>query len=240
MSIRAVIFDVYNTLLAVGAGPPDADRQWEELGRSLLGRPPSQSLGEFTRMTESIIAREHETARRAGILQPEIYWPAVACEALPELRALPEKERDGFLDRHVQLLRAVSLPSGAAQLLPALRSKGIRLGIASNSQPYTVRELETAFWNGGLTLTLFDPKLCFWSFEAGFSKPNPHVFRILTARLNAMGILPAEILMVGDRVDNDLLPAQAQGWKAWHLCENSAPATGLGGGWDALKSFLNL
>ena len=31
MSIRAVIFDIYDTLLEVGPPPPDAARRWENL-----------------------------------------------------------------------------------------------------------------------------------------------------------------------------------------------------------------
>ena len=58
---------------------------------------------------------------------------------------------------------------------------------------------------------MFDPELRFWSFENGFSKPDPHVFRILTARLEARGISPSETLMVGDRFDNDIEPARAHG-----------------------------
>ena len=80
----------------------------------------------------------------------------------------------------------------------------------------------------GLGLDLFDRDLCFWSFEHGFSKPDPHVFQILTARLAARGIRPAETLMVGDRLDNDIEPAQAHGWQTWQL----GPAAD--GDWAAL------
>jgi FMN phosphatase YigB (HAD superfamily) len=70
-------------------------------------------------------------------------------------------------------------------------------------------------------MDLFEPDLCFWSFEHGFSKPDPHVFQILTARMAAQGMQPQEVLMVGDRADNDIEPAQAFGWQTWQL--HSAP-----------------
>ena len=62
-------------------------------------------------------------------------------------------------------------------------------------------------------MDLFERDLCVLSFEHGFSKPDPHVFRILTARLLAGGIRPGETLMVGDRLDNDILPEAAQEWE---------------------------
>jgi FMN phosphatase YigB (HAD superfamily) len=37
------------------------------------------------------------------------------------------------------------------------------------------------------------------------------------ARLAARGICPGEILMIGDRLDNDIAPARAQGWQAWQV-----------------------
>lgn len=217
MSIRAVIFDVYGTLLEVGAPPSDADARWQKLFEEMLGTPPSVSRLEFSRQTSLVIARRHAEARKRGIPWPEIVWPSVVLEVLPMLARLSAQKLDEFLLRQMQIGRTLRLADGAAECLRQWNDNGILLGIASNSQAYTLRELNTALQGAGVNLSTFDLELRFWSFENGFSKPDPHVFRILTARLEARGISPSETLMVGDRLDNDIEPAKAHGWQAWHL-----------------------
>jgi len=113
---------------------------------------------------------------------------------------------------------------------------GVQFGIASDSQAYTLRELTVALQGNGLDLSMFDAALRFWSFDNGFSKPDPHVFRILSARLEARGIQPAEILMVGDRLDNDIEPARAHGWQTWQLVATKRP--GRLGNWHDLSAWL--
>ena len=229
MTIRAVIFDVYRTLLEVGPPPADADARWEQLWRGFFHESPPIRLTEFGVAAQPIIAREHAAARAAGIAYPEIYWPDVAAEASPALTKLAADARLDFLTHHAALVHTVRLSTEAAELLRMLRTRNLALGIASNAQPYTVRELHDALAGAGLPCDIFPPPLCFWSFEHGFSKPDPHVFRLLTARLRARGITPVETLMVGDRLDNDIEPARAQGWQTWHLTPD---------GWQALHDWL--
>jgi len=45
----------------------------------------------------------------------------------------------------------------------------------------------------------------------GLSKPDPRAFQ---AALEALGATPAECIMVGDRIDNDIAPAKALGMAA--------------------------
>jgi len=150
-----------------------------------------------------------------------------------ELRPTGWSARDEFLLRQVQASRTIELTAGTAALLRWLRERGLPLGIVSNAQAYTWRELELALAVHGLDLSLFERELCFLSFEHGFSKPDPHVFRILTARLEARGIRPAEILMVGDRLDNDIEPARACGWQTW---QRTSPSDG---DWAGLRCWLD-
>src|SRR2546426_228704 len=138
-----------------------------------------------------------------------------------------------------QTLLAVSPPPSAADGLRALGGRGVLLGIASNAQPYTLRELDAAFASAGLSRNkLFAPSLCFFSFEHGFSKPDPHVFRLLTARLRLCGISPNETLMIGNRLDNDIGPAKAQGWQTWHFTEQASADGNQEGDWSQLTQRL--
>lgn len=237
MSIRAVICDVYQTLLAVGPPPAEAEARWGALWRHTFGEGPHLSLAALDQACQTVIAREHAATRQRGIPYPEVWWPAVMAEALPVLQRLTAAAQAEFLYAHQQLVRSVRLTPGAAEVLRAWAGDGRRLGLASNAQPYTWCELDQALAEAGLSREWFDPDLCFWSCLHGFSKPDPHVFRLLTARLAAHGIAPEQTLMVGDREDNDLAPARAQGWQTWRL---GAPVLGgtRGGDWPALQQWL--
>lgn len=221
---RAVLFDVYATLLRVGPPPPDADAQWNRLFLDFFGATPRLGRLEFSVASNQCVAQQHTLARARGILFPEVQWPAIVAEALPEFASLPQAQQEEFIFRQMQIGRTLCLQAGAKEVLTFLRERGCLLGIASNSQAYTLRELREYLAPAGLSLDLFDPGLCFWSFAHGFSKPDPHVFQMLTARLAARGLAPDEILMVGDRVDNDIEPARAFGWQTWLLAAASAPS----------------
>lgn len=236
MKIRAIIFDIYTTILEVGPPPPNAEALWQQLFEEILGAKPPLTRAQFSVATAQVIARRHAEARVRGIAWPEIQWPGVVLEVIPGLGRLPAGRLDDFLLRQMQIGRTLRLADGAAECLRWLNEQGHILGIISNSQAYTLRELERALSGVGMGLSLFDRALCFWSFEHGFSKPDPHAFRILSARLEARGILPSQTLMVGDRLDNDIEPARAQGWQAWQL--GAAGQGGSSGSWRELCAWL--
>ena len=87
----------------------------------------------------------------------------------------------------------------------ALRARGHRIGIAGN-QPL----------EAGPALEALSLGVDFIATSAGWGvqKPHPDFFaRVLTH----CGVQPARITYVGDRVDNDILPALAAGMAAAHL-----------------------
>ena len=239
MKIRAAVFDIYNTLLEIGPPPPDAETGWTELYRNALGDEPRFKLKEFAAACQAVIVREHASARKAGIAYPEIFWPAVACEALPELMRLKPKQREILLVEHAALQRSVRLMPGTTEVLRALLRDRILLGLASNSQPYTLTELDGALAGARLRRSIFKPGLSFLSFEAGFSKPDPHVFRWLAARVRSYGIETAETLIVGDRLDNDIEPAHLQGFQTWHLTTDKS-SWRKAGDWQTLSRYVRL
>jgi FMN phosphatase YigB (HAD superfamily) len=235
MKFRAIIFDIYKTLLEVGPPPADADRQWKELWREHFRSDPRLRLNQFNTACDQIIEREHGTARAVGIQFPEVYWPDIVGEVLPEFSRLEMSLRRAFMRGHKRLTHTVTLFREAVGLLRRLHERDIVLGLVSNSQPYTLPELESEFAPAGLSAAIFHPSLRFLSFEHGFSKPDPHVFRLLAARLRTMGIQTKESLIVGDRPDNDIEPAKSHGFQTWQM----APAHIAGGGdWKHLAAFL--
>ncbi|TWT08827.1 HAD family hydrolase [Reyranella sp. CPCC 100927] len=92
---------------------------------------------------------------------------------------------------------------GMIELLAALRASGFSLGIVAN-QPLTLAaKLERLGMAG-----LFDS--ADGSAQLGFHKPDPRLFLTVCARL---GAVPADCLMVGDRIDNDIVPARLLGMR---------------------------
>lgn len=82
-------------------------------------------------------------------------------------------------------------------------SKKYKLGIIANQSAGSEQRL--ADWGIG---KYFD--LVIASAEEGVEKPNPEIFRIALDRANC---LPENALMVGDRLDNDIIPAKELGMK---------------------------
>jgi FMN phosphatase YigB (HAD superfamily) len=87
------------------------------------------------------------------------------------------------------------------RLLRRLRERELRLGIVAN-QPQVARERLARAGVGDL----FEYQGL--SGLTGFSKPDPRAFQ---AAAQALGMTPADCVMVGDRIDNDIVPAKALG-----------------------------
>ncbi len=97
-----------------------------------------------------------------------------------------------------------SLFDGCAAVLKALKARGYRLGVIANQIPGTAERLKA--WG---ILQFFD--VIAPSAELGVAKPDPAIFLLA---LHAAGCRPEKAVMIGDRIDNDILPAQALGMKA--------------------------
>ena len=233
MKPRAIICDIYKTVLRVAPPPADADSRWGELWTRFFGRPPAAGRREFEAACRREIEILHAGSKARGIAFPEIQWPRVLQKIIPEFGALDPGERRDFQAGQQALWRETSLAPGAAACFGDWVRDTVPLGIASNAQAYTRRELEEALDSAGLDASLFLPGLSLWSWELGFSKPDPYFFQVLAARLLARGLDPAECLMIGDRMDNDILPARAIGMRTWHLHPDGD------GDWFALREALN-
>jgi len=226
MNIKAAIVDVYGTLLEVGPAPPHAEQLWHDLWVEMFGRAPELSRLVFSVACNRAMASHHATARARGIVYPEVNWPLVVAEVLPKFAALAPAAQDEFLWRQIRTGHTTAMTAETAEGLRRLKSHGCVLGIASNAQAYTLGELGHHLHKHGLGLDLFEPDLTFWSYQHGFSKPDPHVFQLLTTRLALRGISEGQTLMIGDRLDNDIEPARAHGWQTWQLSHSGNEGDG--------------
>lgn len=211
--IKAVICDVYHTLLEVQDGPEGMEEEWKEGWQKMTGTPPPPSPAHYDAACEAVVALDHAAGKAQGEQWPEVDWRSVVRRAAPGLVALDESALDALIYFHTTYQRSIQPMPGAWEFLMGLRQRNILTGIASNAQQVTLTEMERA----GYWIEDFPEELCFWSFQHAYSKPDPRVFSGLADQLDHETIHPHEILMIGDRMDNDILPARAAGWLGWHF-----------------------
>lgn len=89
----------------------------------------------------------------------------------------------------------------ATCVLTEIKKMGYKIGIIANQNDGLSERLD-----GWGILHLFD--LIVSSSDVGLSKPDENIFRIAMSRAIAV---PEECLMVGDRLDNDIIPAAKVG-----------------------------
>ena len=197
---RAVVFDIYGTLLIAPAGgvkpDPDADPALREILRQFGHETPeSPSTG-----LHAAVLRHHAASSHPF---PEIDLRQLWREVL-------SLEPDTDTSPLVLAIEAAWHPSrpmpGAAEFVQRLSRAGVSLGLLSNAQCNTLRLL------GGMA-DLFAPELTLLSYHHGIAKPAPELFEMLINRLEGRGISPAETLFIGNDPLQDIRPAAAAGFK---------------------------
>jgi putative hydrolase of the HAD superfamily len=165
---------------------------------------------------------------RHGLLLEPTCYEAARDAALVDLRRHPEFEHDDEIwfrfterivrgmggdadtayDCAVEITRAwerhenFELYDDVPDTLAALRSAGLRIGLVSNS----ARDVREFARHHGL-----DVDAGISSFHHGRTKPHESIFR---AVLELLGAEPAEALMVGDTIADDIEGARALGMRA--------------------------
>ena len=126
----------------------------------------------------------------------------------------------------------------AAEVTALLKEKGITLALATNPLFPDIATRQRIRWAG---LEHGDFSLVTTYENSGFCKPNPDYYREV---LQKLGKTPEQCLMVGNDVQEDMLPAREVGMEVFLLtdCLINKPGADIGqfphGGFDALKEFL--
>ncbi|MFH0910730.1 MAG: HAD family hydrolase [Planctomycetota bacterium] len=226
--IRAVLLDVYGTLVISGSGEAGSTDPRHMAGALREALRACGSRGDLSRPAErgavlfaERIRAHHESALAAGISFPEIeirsLWSEVL-RALGEEGLLQEEDARLSLDRLAVEFDCRANPvwpmPGAGELLALLRARGLALGIVSNSQFYTPLLLEALF-RAPLEALGIAADLCGWSYLLGEAKPSPALFRgALAALADRFRVQPHETLYIGNDMLNDVRTAQGMGCRA--------------------------
>lgn len=199
-NFRAVIFDIYGTLLIAPPGgvrpDPFADPVLREILRQFGYTPPESPSTEL----HAAVLRHHTSA---AVPFPEIdlriLWREIlSIEPGTDLTPLVQAIEDAW--------HPVKPMPGAENFIRRLARSGISLGLLSNAQCNTLPSL-------GPIADLFASELTILSYQHRIAKPSPELFAILTDRLAGRGISPHETLFIGNHPSHDIHPAATAGFQ---------------------------
>lgn len=217
--IRAVLFDVYGTLVISGCGDigltatDDLPKAFAEAWRAAeldSGALP-EGFDAATTLKDKIQA-DHAASRAAGVDYPEVDIVAIWRRLLADLRISADDSRLRRLALEYELRTNPVWPMpGLAAVLATLAARGLVLGLVSNAQFYTPLMLE-AFLGRPLAAAGLDPDCCLLSYREAVAKPSTAIYRpALDALQSGHGVAPEAVLYIGNDIRNDVQPAQALG-----------------------------
>jgi hypothetical protein len=238
LDVRAVLWSAYGTLLAIPQGEllfehPTAFVMSNALEKTIqefkmwasMSRKPGQP-SEYMQTIYSQILAEQRTAV-GGERHPEVCSERVWEAILKRLFQKDYKFDAGFFgslnefSRKVAYFFHASLQGtacyeGAAQATRAVRDAGLAQGLLADGQCFTPVQLQRGLSKqddeANLDELLSDG-LTVLSCDVRGRKPSERLFRQALETLTAQGISADEVLHVGSRVQQDLVPARRLGMK---------------------------
>ena len=223
--IKAVLFDVYGTLLISGAGDiscgTEANKKREFMAAAQAvgwDVDDTRTAALFVAAWQQKIRALRHRRRRDGVACPEInieqVWREVLTSWHKKQHRVNRFGRDYIRRLAIEYecrVNPVWPMPGLSDVLPRLKAAGLILGIVSNAQFFTPLAL-AAFPETGWTSGLFDKTLCAWSYRWKEAKPSARMLQAILHRLSRYhGITPGETLVVGNDMRNDILPASRLG-----------------------------
>jgi FMN phosphatase YigB (HAD superfamily) len=240
--VRAVLWNVYGTLLAIPGGDlvfehPQAFVMSMALEKTIqefkmwgsMSRKPGQP-SEYLQSIYSQLLAEQKTTLGAGAGGER--FPEVAAERLWEaiLKRLMQKDYKfdatffGALNEYARKiayffhasLQGTTCYPGAAAALKHVADAGLSQGLLADGQCFTTVQLARGLAVQEPAVTpeeVFTEGLVVLSHELRGRKPSERLFRHALAALEERGVEPGEVLHVGSRVVQDLAPARRLGMR---------------------------
>lgn len=210
--IKAVIFDLDDTLYNAS-----------EVLESSMRRAFEENLSHFPGKTVEEMVELNKIAFKEVFLDPNIPIPSATILIWFKIFELmgkkpPVKAIMHIVDRVWEESAKNSKPTtGALEILDWLNSQHIKTGILTNG----------VFMNQAQKVSMLgiDNKVdCFVTSDMCVAdKPDPKAYLYI---LDKLGIWPSEAIMVGDRIDNDVLGGKKVGMKGILMKPNGAKTRG--------------
>ncbi len=200
MTLRAVVFDLGDTLIRLRALPsfgPVVHQHLHKTGLAQEGLDAQSLLADLRTAAAALDAgREavYESMLCDLMLDRGVAQPGAHARALARVFDLGDVER-------------FEAPPGLSASMAQFRAAGFKLAIVSNTttSPALLRAyLESVGITPHIDAAVF-------SVEHGYRKPSPSIYH---AALDALGVAPSEALFTGDRVREDVAGPMSAGMRA--------------------------
>lgn len=223
--IRAVVFDIYGTLLISGSGDIGSadDESHQTAFREAfkaVGIRDDCDITAVERRYRQSIADSHAAAKANGIEYPEVeirdIWKNTLDSLINESIIQPLEFDDRSLaelaiEYEVRANPAWPMPN-CRETLETLRDVNIQLGIISNAQYFTP-DLFPSLLGVNFDELGFHKALRFYSYEYSQAKPGLFLYEQCRQKLEGLGIQPEQALYVGNDMLKDIWPAQQVGFR---------------------------
>lgn len=235
--IRAVLWNVYGTLLAIPQGEllyehPQAFIMNNALDKTIqefkmwasMSRKPGQPSDYMLSQYRQLLAEQSSMfrgAERHPDLQVERVWETILKRLLQKdykfdasfFGSLNEMSRKVAYFFHASLQGTACYPQ-AARVLQQLHRRGILQGLLADGQCFTTVQLQRGLNAQDTEVRLeavLTEGLSILSCELRGKKPSERLFRRALELLHEKDISAGEVLHVGSRIAQDLIPAKRLG-----------------------------
>lgn len=222
--VRAVLFDVYGTLVTSGSGDVGTAAA-SGRGTAFVETLASVDV-EYLADGDEGVTRLIEAIRAQHAANEEAEFPEVDITRVWHLLLHAEKlagRLRGAIDLDEESLDRLAIEyevrvnpvwpmPGARETIDTLRDAGRLLGIVSNAQFFTPL-LFPALLGEDLESLGFDPDVQFYSYRYLQAKPGTFLYERAAEAVAAKGLEPHEVLYVGNDMLNDVTPANRVGFR---------------------------
>jgi putative hydrolase of the HAD superfamily len=217
--IRAILFDVYGTLLIsasgdIGANSGDHRQNAIEQTFDLFRLKLCCSAETAIARLRDEIAISHAASRTKGIEYPEVdiveIWQALLPKVVEHFEHEVNYQRLA-LEYEVRVNPVWPMP-GLESTLEELANQELAMGIVSNAQFFTP-QLFPALMDKTTNKLGFLPELSYFSYEYKQAKPGNYLYGMAREKLVSMGIAANEVLYVGNDMLNDITAAASVGFR---------------------------
>jgi FMN phosphatase YigB (HAD superfamily) len=237
--VRAVMWNVYGTLLAIPGGEllfthptkfvmdVALDKTVQEFKMwASMSRKPGQPADYLAQMYTKVLD-EQRTIPGGGERYPEVLservWEAIIKKLLQKdyrfdagfFGALNELSQKVAYFFHASL-QGTACYEGAAAALRAVKAAGLAQGLLCDGQCFTRVQLQRGVTRQDENDKLDDllsADLCLLSCDVRGKKPSDRLFKHALTALNERGIAPSQVLHVGSRMQQDIIPARRLGMR---------------------------
>jgi FMN phosphatase YigB (HAD superfamily) len=237
--IRAVLWNLYGTLVNIFSGEVlfehpqkfvmeialDKTVQEFKMWGSMSRKPgqPAEYMGAIYQR----VLTDQKMLPSPGEKYPELHaeriWEAIVKKLNQKdykydpamYGPLPEYSQKIAYFFHASL-QGTACYAGAAQALEFVHQAGLKQGLLADTQCFSFVQLQRGLTRQHCSVaadTMLDRSLRSLSHEVGSRKPSDRLFKHCLAQLTVKGIAPQQVLHVGSRIVQDLVPAKKFGMR---------------------------